>query len=68
MFCQLKPRERIVPKWHEKPYEWDQVSENQDRREWPSPGTDGSRPLGGPRRAVLAVLGARPAPPQTGCF
>ncbi|ELK01250.1 Putative ATP-dependent RNA helicase TDRD9 [Pteropus alecto] len=25
LFCQLKPRERIVPKWHEKPYEWDQV-------------------------------------------
>ncbi|XP_071069675.1 ATP-dependent RNA helicase TDRD9 isoform X2 [Dasypus novemcinctus] len=25
LFCQLKPRERIVPKWHEKPYDWDQV-------------------------------------------
>ncbi|XP_072819932.1 ATP-dependent RNA helicase TDRD9 isoform X1 [Vicugna pacos] len=25
LFCQLKPRERIVPKWHEKPYEWNQV-------------------------------------------
>lgn len=23
----MKPRERIVPKWHEKPYEWNQVSE-----------------------------------------
>uniref|UniRef100_A0A9L0RW92 ATP-dependent RNA helicase TDRD9 n=1 Tax=Equus caballus TaxID=9796 RepID=A0A9L0RW92_HORSE len=25
LFCQLKPRERIVPNWHEKPYEWNQV-------------------------------------------
>ncbi|XP_055969720.1 ATP-dependent RNA helicase TDRD9 [Sorex fumeus] len=25
LFCQLKPRERIVPKWHERPYEWNQV-------------------------------------------
>ncbi|XP_042552833.1 ATP-dependent RNA helicase TDRD9 [Dipodomys spectabilis] len=25
LFCQLKPREKIVPKWHEKPYEWNQV-------------------------------------------
>ncbi|XP_016070378.1 PREDICTED: putative ATP-dependent RNA helicase TDRD9 [Miniopterus natalensis] len=25
LFCQLKPRERIVPKWPEKPYEWNQV-------------------------------------------
>ncbi|KAM9201779.1 ATP-dependent RNA helicase TDRD9 [Dugong dugon] len=25
LFCQLKPRERIVPKWHEKPYDWNQV-------------------------------------------
>ncbi|XP_037687633.1 ATP-dependent RNA helicase TDRD9 [Choloepus didactylus] len=25
LFCQLKPRGRIVPKWHEKPYDWDQV-------------------------------------------
>ncbi|XP_076984509.1 ATP-dependent RNA helicase TDRD9 isoform X3 [Tamandua tetradactyla] len=24
-FCQLRPRERIVPKWHEKPYDWGQV-------------------------------------------
>ncbi|XP_077766893.1 ATP-dependent RNA helicase TDRD9 isoform X5 [Canis aureus] len=25
LFCQLKPRQRVVPKWHEKPYEWNQV-------------------------------------------
>lgn len=25
LFCHMKPRERIVPKWHEKPYEWNQV-------------------------------------------
>ncbi|XP_006879224.1 PREDICTED: putative ATP-dependent RNA helicase TDRD9 [Elephantulus edwardii] len=25
LFCQLKPRERIVPKWHEKPYVWNLV-------------------------------------------
>ncbi|XP_007986155.1 ATP-dependent RNA helicase TDRD9 [Chlorocebus sabaeus] len=25
LFCQSKPREKIVPKWHEKPYEWNQV-------------------------------------------
>ncbi|XP_024614496.1 ATP-dependent RNA helicase TDRD9 isoform X2 [Neophocaena asiaeorientalis asiaeorientalis] len=25
LFCPLKPREKIVPKWHEKPYEWNQV-------------------------------------------
>ncbi|XP_014646069.1 PREDICTED: putative ATP-dependent RNA helicase TDRD9 isoform X2 [Ceratotherium simum simum] len=25
LFCRLKPRERIVPNWHEKPYEWNQV-------------------------------------------
>ncbi|XFG12231.1 hypothetical protein AB1E19_015855 [Capra hircus] len=25
LFCQLKPREKVVPKWHEKPYEWNQV-------------------------------------------
>ncbi|XP_053451665.1 ATP-dependent RNA helicase TDRD9 isoform X3 [Nycticebus coucang] len=25
LFCQLKPREKIVPKWHEKPYEWNQI-------------------------------------------
>ncbi|KAM4853909.1 ATP-dependent RNA helicase TDRD9 isoform 2-T2 [Thomomys bottae] len=25
LFCQLRPREKIVPKWHEKPYEWNQV-------------------------------------------
>ncbi|KAM8783555.1 ATP-dependent RNA helicase TDRD9 [Rhynchonycteris naso] len=25
LFCRLKPRERIVPKWCEKPYEWNQV-------------------------------------------
>ncbi|XP_004603827.1 ATP-dependent RNA helicase TDRD9 [Sorex araneus] len=25
LFCQLKPRERIVPKWHERLYEWNQV-------------------------------------------
>ncbi|XP_007942813.1 ATP-dependent RNA helicase TDRD9 [Orycteropus afer afer] len=25
LFCQLKPRERVVPKWYEKPYEWNQV-------------------------------------------
>ncbi|XP_053521960.1 ATP-dependent RNA helicase TDRD9 [Artibeus jamaicensis] len=25
LFCRLKPRERIVPRWHERPYEWDQV-------------------------------------------
>ncbi|XP_019494754.1 PREDICTED: putative ATP-dependent RNA helicase TDRD9 [Hipposideros armiger] len=25
LFCRLKPRERVVPNWHEKPYEWNQV-------------------------------------------
>ncbi|KAF6352554.1 tudor domain containing 9 [Rhinolophus ferrumequinum] len=25
LFCRVKPRERVVPKWHEKPYEWNQV-------------------------------------------
>ncbi|XP_045863863.1 ATP-dependent RNA helicase TDRD9 [Meles meles] len=25
LFCQLKPRQRVVPKWHDKPYEWNQV-------------------------------------------
>uniref|UniRef100_A0A8C5L9R0 RNA helicase n=1 Tax=Jaculus jaculus TaxID=51337 RepID=A0A8C5L9R0_JACJA len=25
LFCRLKPREKIVPKWYEKPYEWNQV-------------------------------------------
>ncbi|KAM6170841.1 ATP-dependent RNA helicase TDRD9 isoform 1-T1 [Erethizon dorsatum] len=25
LFCQMKPREKIIPKWHEKPYEWNQV-------------------------------------------
>ncbi|XP_040334285.1 ATP-dependent RNA helicase TDRD9 isoform X4 [Herpailurus yagouaroundi] len=25
LFCQSKPRQRIVPAWHEKPYEWNQV-------------------------------------------
>ncbi|KAF4018174.1 hypothetical protein G4228_009423 [Cervus hanglu yarkandensis] len=25
LFCQLKPRQKVVPKWHEKPYEWNQV-------------------------------------------
>ncbi|XP_025126893.1 ATP-dependent RNA helicase TDRD9 isoform X3 [Bubalus bubalis] len=25
LFCQLKPREKVVPKWYEKPYEWNQV-------------------------------------------
>ncbi|XP_021099398.1 putative ATP-dependent RNA helicase TDRD9 isoform X3 [Heterocephalus glaber] len=25
LFCQMKPRKRIIPKWHEKPYEWNQV-------------------------------------------
>ncbi|XP_038193715.1 ATP-dependent RNA helicase TDRD9 [Arvicola amphibius] len=25
LFCRLKPREKIIPKWHEKPYEWNQV-------------------------------------------
>ncbi|KAL4832989.1 hypothetical protein H8958_002063, partial [Nasalis larvatus] len=25
LFCQSKPREKIVPKWYEKPYEWNQV-------------------------------------------
>ncbi|KAK2497836.1 hypothetical protein MC885_006939 [Smutsia gigantea] len=25
LFCHMKPRERIVPEWHEKPYEWNQV-------------------------------------------
>ncbi|XP_023111882.2 ATP-dependent RNA helicase TDRD9 isoform X7 [Felis catus] len=25
LFCQSKPRQRIVPTWHEKPYEWNQV-------------------------------------------
>uniref|UniRef100_A0A673V8U2 ATP-dependent RNA helicase TDRD9 n=1 Tax=Suricata suricatta TaxID=37032 RepID=A0A673V8U2_SURSU len=25
VFCRLKPRQRVVPKWHEKPYEWNQV-------------------------------------------
>nr|XP_030739073.1 ATP-dependent RNA helicase TDRD9 [Globicephala melas] len=25
LFCPLKPREKIVPQWHEKPYEWNQV-------------------------------------------
>ncbi|XP_051008439.1 ATP-dependent RNA helicase TDRD9 [Acomys russatus] len=25
LFCRLKPREKITPKWHEKPYEWNQV-------------------------------------------
>ncbi|ELW60906.1 Putative ATP-dependent RNA helicase TDRD9 [Tupaia chinensis] len=25
LFCQSKPGEKIVPKWHEKPYEWNQV-------------------------------------------
>ncbi|KAM6201049.1 ATP-dependent RNA helicase TDRD9 [Rhynchocyon petersi] len=25
LFCHLKPRERIVPKWHERPYDWNQV-------------------------------------------
>ncbi|XP_006839667.1 PREDICTED: putative ATP-dependent RNA helicase TDRD9 [Chrysochloris asiatica] len=25
LFCQVKPRERIVPKWHDKPYDWNQV-------------------------------------------
>ena len=23
----MKPREKVVPKWYEKPYEWNQVSE-----------------------------------------
>nr|XP_048287362.1 ATP-dependent RNA helicase TDRD9 [Myodes glareolus] len=26
LFCRLKPREKIIPKWHEKPYEWNQVN------------------------------------------
>ncbi|XP_050010728.1 ATP-dependent RNA helicase TDRD9 [Alexandromys fortis] len=25
LFCRLKPREKIIPKWHENPYEWNQV-------------------------------------------
>ncbi|XP_006516383.1 ATP-dependent RNA helicase TDRD9 isoform X4 [Mus musculus] len=25
LFCRLKPREKITPQWHEKPYEWNQV-------------------------------------------
>ncbi|CAO2587500.1 ATP-dependent RNA helicase TDRD9 [Lemmus lemmus] len=25
LFCRSKPREKIIPKWHEKPYEWNQV-------------------------------------------
>ncbi|XP_045143979.1 ATP-dependent RNA helicase TDRD9 [Echinops telfairi] len=25
LFCHLKPRERIAPKWHENPYDWNQV-------------------------------------------
>ncbi|XP_035870118.1 LOW QUALITY PROTEIN: ATP-dependent RNA helicase TDRD9 [Phyllostomus discolor] len=25
LFCQPKPRERVVPRWHERPYEWGQV-------------------------------------------
>ncbi|XP_030890101.1 ATP-dependent RNA helicase TDRD9, partial [Leptonychotes weddellii] len=25
LFFQLKPRQRVVPRWHEKPYEWNQV-------------------------------------------
>nr|KAF6269982.1 tudor domain containing 9 [Myotis myotis] len=25
LFCQLKPRARTVPKWPDKPYEWNQV-------------------------------------------
>ncbi|XP_060037067.1 ATP-dependent RNA helicase TDRD9 isoform X1 [Erinaceus europaeus] len=25
LFCQLNPREKIAPTWHEKPYEWNQV-------------------------------------------
>nr|XP_051690899.1 ATP-dependent RNA helicase TDRD9 isoform X2 [Oryctolagus cuniculus] len=25
LFCQSKPREKVVPTWHEKPYEWNQV-------------------------------------------
>ncbi|XP_008763207.1 ATP-dependent RNA helicase TDRD9 isoform X3 [Rattus norvegicus] len=24
LFCRLKPREKITPQWHEKPYEWNQ--------------------------------------------
>uniref|UniRef100_A0A8C2V3F3 ATP-dependent RNA helicase TDRD9 n=1 Tax=Chinchilla lanigera TaxID=34839 RepID=A0A8C2V3F3_CHILA len=25
LFCQMKPREKMTPKWHERPYEWNQV-------------------------------------------
>ncbi|GAB1297823.1 ATP-dependent RNA helicase TDRD9 [Apodemus speciosus] len=25
LFCRLKPREKMTPQWHEKPYEWNQV-------------------------------------------
>lgn len=25
LFCRLKPREKIIPKWHKNPYEWNQV-------------------------------------------
>ncbi|XP_012579883.1 PREDICTED: putative ATP-dependent RNA helicase TDRD9 [Condylura cristata] len=25
LFCQWKPRDKITPKWHERPYEWNQV-------------------------------------------
>ncbi|KAM5339337.1 ATP-dependent RNA helicase TDRD9 [Glossophaga mutica] len=46
LFCQLKPRERIVPRWHERPYEWDQVDPKlvMEQAE-PEGGREGSAPL-----------------------
>lgn len=47
MFCQSKPREKIVPKWHEKPYEWNQVSGTQAASE-KRPRGGGDRPRADP--------------------
>lgn len=53
----MKPRERIVPKWHDRPYEWNQVGEH------PPPGLLGT-PLSGLGR-LRTGLGGRPESRET---
>ncbi|KAL6044869.1 hypothetical protein STEG23_017040, partial [Scotinomys teguina] len=48
LFSRLKPREKIIPKWHEKPYEWNQVPTEE------SPVPDMARATG-PERRLLAI-------------